>query len=89
MSRITTSLRRPGSPINTWVQAFSLTVYVYDAGIADIPDGGDYRFRRVTCSKEAKQEIGAAGYTDVRLISEQLVRLAPPADVPLARESGI
>jgi hypothetical protein len=63
----------------------SLTIYVYDAGVAEIPDGGD---TVLNCHlfEQTKREIGMAGYSNVRLISEQLVRLAPPADAPLARE---
>jgi len=67
-------------------QGLSLTVYVYDAGLTDIPDGGD---SMQTCwlFEEAKNNVGQAGYSDVKLISEQLVRLSPPADAPLAREA--
>jgi hypothetical protein len=64
----------------------SLTVYVYDAGVTSIPDGGDtpancYLF------EQTKREIGAAGYSEARLVSEQLARLSPPDDAPLAREA--
>jgi hypothetical protein len=64
----------------------SLTIYVYDAGVANIPDGGD---TVVNCHlfEQTKREIGAAGYADVRLVSEQLARLSPPHDTPLAREA--
>jgi hypothetical protein len=64
----------------------SLTVYVYDGGIADIPDGGD---TTPTCMQfeQAKQDVSRAGYADVTLKSQQLARLAPPADLPLAREA--
>jgi hypothetical protein len=64
----------------------SLTVYVYDAGIADIPDGGD-SVANCHLFEQAKREIASAGYSEVRLISEQLARLSPPRDTPLAREA--
>lgn len=64
----------------------SLTVYVYDAGIVDIPEGGD---TVQTCQQfeQAKGDILNAGYANATLKSQQLVRLAPPDDVPLAREA--
>jgi len=64
----------------------SLTVYVYDAGIADIPDGGD---TTPTCMQfeQAKQDVTRVGYANTTLKSEQLARLAPPDDLPLAREA--
>ena len=64
----------------------SLTVYVYDSGIADIPDGGD---TTPTCMQfeQAKQDVTRAGYANVTLKSQQLARLAPPDDLPLAREA--
>jgi hypothetical protein len=64
----------------------SLTVYVYDVGLEDIPDGGD---TVVTCKQfeQAKQDVLAAGYGNTVFVSQQLARLAPPADLPLAREA--
>src|SRR5262249_3679829 len=49
-----------------------LTVYVYDAGIADIPDGAA---SVPVCEQyeEAKQGVSQAGYRDVVLKSEQMV----------------
>lgn len=64
----------------------SLTVYVYDAGATNIPDGGD-TVPNCYIFEQTKREIAAAGYSDVRLVSEQLVRLAPPDNAPLAREA--
>ena len=63
----------------------SLTVYVFDAGDTDIPDGAD---TMGTCREFeiAKQGVTQA-YQNTRLKSEQLVRLSPPADAPLAREA--
>lgn len=64
----------------------SLTIYVYDAGVTNIPDGGD-TVANCYLFEQTKREIGAAGYATVRLVSEQLVRLSPPDDTPLAREA--
>jgi len=65
---------------------FSLTVYAYDAGVTDIPDGGD---TVPACQQfeNAKHDVLQAGYDGVEFKTEQLVRLAPPDDVPLAREA--
>jgi len=64
----------------------SLTIYVYDAGIEDIPDGGD---TAASCMQfeQAKGDVLGAGYGHPTLESQQLARLAPPADLPLAREA--
>jgi hypothetical protein len=64
----------------------SLTVYVFDLGVPDIPDGGD---TRIACEafEAAKGDVQRAGYTDVRLKSEQLARLDPQAESPVAREA--
>jgi hypothetical protein len=64
----------------------SLTIYVYDLGIPDIPDGGD---TRVACEafEAAKSDIDHAGYSDVRLKSQQLARLDATAETPNAREA--
>jgi hypothetical protein len=64
----------------------SLTLYVYDAGIENIPDGGD-TVQSCMQFEQAKQDVLAAGYGGTRLKSQQLARLAPPADWPLAREA--
>lgn len=63
-----------------------LTVYVYDAGIKDIPDGGN---SRLVCelSESAKQDVRSAGYNDVQLKSEQMVRLSDTSGEPMIRES--
>jgi len=67
-------------------RSLSLTIYVYDLGVADIPDGGD---TNVTCEQfeQAKYDVTRAGYANTVLKSEQLVRLAPPDDALLAREA--
>jgi hypothetical protein len=64
----------------------SLTVYVYDLGIKNIPDGTD---NVETCQQfeEAKADVIQAKYADTVFKSEQLVRLSPPAELPLAREA--
>jgi hypothetical protein len=64
----------------------ALTLYVYDGGIPDIPDGGD---TIASCQQfeQAKSEIQGAGYSNVSLKSQQLVRLAPPEPAPVAREA--
>jgi hypothetical protein len=64
----------------------SLTIYIYDGGETDIPDGGD---TVLTCQQyeNAKHDVMAAGYPHTTFKSEQLVRLDPPADSPLAREA--
>ena len=64
----------------------SLTVYVYDLGIKNIPDGSD---SVETCEQfeQAKGDVFQAKYPGTEFKSEQLVRLSPPADLPLAREA--
>ncbi len=64
----------------------SLTVYVYDAGVENLADGPDtipacYEF------ESAKQNVSNHSYQGVRLVSEQMVRLLPPADTVLMREA--
>ena len=67
-------------------RGLSLTIYVYDLDVADIPDGGD---TNIVCEQyeQAKSDVLHAGYADALVKKEQLVRLAPPADAPLAREA--
>jgi len=64
----------------------SLTVYVYDLGAENIPDGGD---TRLACEafEGAKGDVLHAGYQDLVVKSEQLARLDPAADAPTAREA--
>lgn len=64
----------------------SLTVYVYDLGAQNIPDGGD---TRLACEayEGAKGDVLHAGYQDMRVKSEQLARLDPAAETPTAREA--
>jgi hypothetical protein len=66
-------------------EGISLTVYVYDAGIRDLADGAD----TIPVCREfetAKQGVMQA-YQKIELKGEQLVRLNPPDDLPLAREA--
>jgi hypothetical protein len=64
----------------------SLTVYVYDLGAENIPDGGN---TRLACEafEGAKGDVQHAGYQNVVLKSEQLARLDPAAESPTAREA--
>jgi len=64
----------------------SLTVYIYDAEVADIPDGGD-TIPACEQFEEAKHDVLNAGYQDPKVISQRLVRLVPPGDPPLVREA--
>lgn len=64
----------------------SLTVYVYDLGAENIPDGGN---TRLACEafEGAKGDVQHAGYQNVVVKSEQLARLDPAAETPTAREA--
>jgi hypothetical protein len=64
-----------------------LSIYVYDAGVPDIPDGAE---SIPTCLEYeiAKQGVQQTPtYKNAVLKTEQLVRLSPPHDAPLAREA--
>jgi hypothetical protein len=77
---------RLGSSYQYHGRGLSLTIYVYDAGVDPIPDGAD---NIPVCEQfeDAKNGVTRAGYRDMALKSEQMVRLAPPGDVLLAREA--
>ena len=77
---------RLGSSYQYMGGGLSLTVYVYDLGATDIPDGGD---TRLACEafEGAKGDVLHAGYQDMQLKSQQLARLDPAAETPLAREA--
>jgi hypothetical protein len=64
----------------------SLTIYVYDLGNKEIPDGAN---TAATCQQfeEAKEGVIQARYPNTVLKTEQLVRLAPPDAQPQAREA--
>lgn len=63
-----------------------LTIYVYDAGLRDIPDSGE---STQACGQadEAKSGIRQRDDRNVRLVSEQLARLGP-GEWPRAREAS-
>jgi hypothetical protein len=63
----------------------SLTVYIYDSGEKDLPDGAD---TMPVCREyeTAKQGVEQA-YQKTQLRSERLVRLIPADDLPLMREA--
>jgi hypothetical protein len=65
----------------------ALTIYVYDLGVENIPDGGD---TNITCQvfEQSKAEIAGAGYAGLVLKNEQLVKVTPDADSPLVREAA-
>ena len=81
-----TRIRGLGSSYQYLGRGLSLTIYVYDAGVEAIPDGAD---NIPVCDQfeDAKNGVTKAGYRDMALKSEQMVRLAPPGDVLLAREA--
>lgn len=65
----------------------ALTFYAYDSGMSDIPDGAD----NVPVCQEfehAKSDITQAGYGHTVHKGDQLVRLNPPDEHPLAREAA-
>lgn len=77
---------RLGSSYQYGGGGLSLTVYVYDLGASDIPDGGD---TRIACEafEGSKGDVLHAGYQDAQLKSQQLARLDPAAETPVAREA--
>ncbi len=79
---------RLGKGYNYDADGARLSIYVYDAGIADIPDGAD---SIPVCEQfeEAKQIVRQSpSYKNAALGAEQLARLSPPEDAPLAREAA-
>jgi hypothetical protein len=63
----------------------SLTVYVYDAGQQDIPDGAD---TMASCREFESAKRGVEqSYQNVELKSQRLVRLGEDAAAPLVREA--
>jgi hypothetical protein len=65
----------------------ALTFYAYDSGTSDIPDGAD---NIPVCEEfeHAKSDVMQAGYSHTVHKGDQLVRLSPPEDHPLAREAA-
>ena len=79
--------RRLGRSFGFGASGISLTIYVYDFGLRDIPDGPD---SVATCEQfeRAKQEIQEGGnYQNVVLRREVTRRLSDVANAPLAREA--
>ena len=78
--------RRLGASYQYLGGGLSLTVYVYDLGAENIPDGGD---TRLVCEafEGAKGDVMRAGYQNVVVKTVQLARLDPAADTPVAREA--
>ena len=67
-------------------RGLSLTIYVYDADVKDIHDGGD-SVEACEQVEEAKHGVIHAKYPNTVLTREQMVRLLPNEDFPLAREA--
>jgi hypothetical protein len=63
-----------------------LDIYAYDAGLTGIPESAA---SRPVCEQfeQAKSELLRGGYKDVVLKGEQLARMGPTQDPPLAREA--
>jgi hypothetical protein len=63
-----------------------LDIYAYDAGAIGIPEGA---VSRPVCEQfeQAKGELLRGGYKDTVLKGEQLARMGPTQDPPLAREA--
>ena len=65
----------------------SLTVYVYDAGVADLRDGPD---TIPACIEfEVAKQGALRAYKDSKLVSQNMVRLLPPEGMPLMREAAL
>ncbi|HEX5161841.1 MAG TPA: hypothetical protein VFV88_08965 [Steroidobacteraceae bacterium] len=62
-----------------------LTVYVYDGGLQDLPDGGD-TVEACEQVEMAKEGVKEAKYPNTVLTREQFVRLTPSEAFPLAHE---
>ena len=77
---------RLGSSYQYLGGGLSLTVYVYDLGAENIPDGGDTRYA-CEAFEGAKGDVLRAGYQNMIVKSEQLARLDPAAETPVAREA--
>jgi hypothetical protein len=65
----------------------SLTVYVYDAGVADLQDGADTV--PVCIEFESAKQGALQAYKEAKLISQNMVRLLPPEETPLMREASL
>ncbi len=68
-------------------QGASLTVYVYDAGVADVAEGPD---TIPACIEfEVAKQGAMQAYKDSKLISQNMVKLLPPEGTPLVREAAM
>ena len=79
--------RRLGQSFGYGASGISLTIYVYDFGLRDLPDGPD---SVAACEQfeRAKREIELGGnYQNVVLRREVTRRMRDTADAPLAREA--
>jgi len=79
--------RRMGRSFGYNASGISLSIYVYDHGLKNVPDGAD---SPAACEQfeSAKREIEQGGnYQNIELIHEASRRLRPPADSPAAREA--
>lgn len=62
-----------------------LTIYVYDGGLQELPDGGD-TVEACEQVEMAKEGVREAKYPNTVLTREQMVRLTPTEAFPLAHE---
>jgi len=80
--------RRLGQSFGYGASGISLTIYVYDFGLRDLPDGPD---SVAACEQfeRAKREIEVGGnYQNVVLRRQVTRRMRDSADAPLAREAA-
>jgi len=78
--------KRLGTAYSFQANRMKLDVYIYDAGVPDIPDGAG---SQATCQEfeQAKLGVMQGGYKDVVLKGQQLARMGPTQDPPLSREA--
>jgi hypothetical protein len=78
--------KRLGQSYAYTAPGIQLDIYVYDAGVQNIPEGAT---SRPVCEQfeGAKLDILRGGYKDVVLKREQLARMGASQDPPLAREA--
>jgi hypothetical protein len=78
--------KRLGSAYEFHAAGMKLDVYVYDAGVTDIPDGA--RSQAVCLEfEQAKRGVEQGGFQGVVLKREQLARMGPGQELPLTREA--
>jgi hypothetical protein len=78
--------KRLGTAYEFHAAGMKLDVYVYDAGITDIPDGAS---SQSVCAEfeQAKMGVMQGGYRDLVLKREQLARMGTAQEPPFAREA--